>query len=250
MRTIVILFFLFVSFFTNAQPLSEVFEQGNQLYKNADYRGAINTYHKIENTGFQSDALYFNLANSYYKLNEVAPSVYYYEKAIKLNPMNEDAKYNLVLANRLTIDQIDEVPKTLLQRFEANVLHKFSIHQWAVISIVFSVLTALVFLMYYFSLSSLLKRIFFSLSLVTFSLMLISVMIAYAGLDYHKKNQPAIVFSEKAQIKNAPTFNSEDVFTLHEGTKVMVLDEVDDWYKIKLSDGKIGWVRTGVLKII
>jgi len=80
--------------------------------------------------------------------------------------------------------------------------------------------------------------------------MLISVMIAYAGLDYHKKNQPAIVFSEKAQIKNAPTFNSEDVFTLHEGTKVMVLDEVDDWYKIKLSDGKIGWVRTGVLKII
>jgi len=137
MRTIVILFFLFVSFLTNAQPLSEVFEQGNQLYKNADYRGAINTYHKIEKSGYQSDALYFNLANSYYKLNEVAPSIYYYEKALKLNPMNEDAKYNLVLANRLTIDQIDEVPKTLLQRIEANFLHRFSIHQWAVMSIVF-----------------------------------------------------------------------------------------------------------------
>lgn len=250
MKKGILVFFLFVGFFTNAQPVSQLFEQGNQFYKNADYRAAVTTYHKIEKGGFHSDALYFNLANAYYKLNEVAPSVYYYEKALKLNPLNEDAKYNLVLANRLTIDQIDEVPKTLLQRFETNFLHKFSIHQWAVISILFSIVTALLFLIYYFSYSSILKRIFFSVSIVTFSLMLLSVLVAYSVLDYAKKNQPAIVFSEKAQIKNAPTFNSEDVFTLHEGTKVIVLDEVDDWYKIKLTDGKIGWIRTSVLKII
>lgn len=250
MKKIIIPFFIFFVSFANAQPISQVFEQANHLYKNADYRAAIDKYHKIEKSGQHSDALYFNLANSYYKLNEVAPSIYYYEKALKLNPMNEDAKYNLVLANRLTIDQIDEVPKTLFQRIETNFLHKFSIHQWAIVSIVFSVLTALLFLIYYFSISSLLKRIFFSVSIVTFSFMLISVLVAYKGLDYYKKNQPAIVFFERVQIKNAPTYKSEDVFTLHEGTKVVVLDEVDDWYKIKLADGKIGWVRTGALKII
>lgn len=250
MKKSIVLFFSFFLSFANAQTANQLFEQGNQLYKNADYSTAIDLYHKIENSGLQSDALYFNLANSYYKLNEVAPSIYYYEKALKLNPTNEDAKYNLILANRLTIDQIDEVPKTLFQRIETNFLHKFSVHQWAIISIVFSVLTALLFLIYYFSISSLLKRIFFSVSMVTFSFMLISVLVAYKELDYYKKNQPAIVFSERVQIKNAPTYNSEDVFTLHEGTKVIVLDEVDDWYKIKLTDGKIGWVRTGVLRII
>ncbi len=241
---------MFFGLFINAQSNEILFEQANQLYKNGDYKNAIIHYQKIEKNAMHADALYFNMANCYYKLNEVAPAIYYYEKALKLNPLHADAKYNLILANRMTIDVIEEMPKTLIQKIEVNFLHKISAEKWAIISVIFSILTALLFLIYYFSFSTTLKRIFFSISILTFGLIIIAILIAFKGLNYDKNHQPAIIFSEKAVIKNAPTFNSEDVFVLHEGTKVVILDKVDDWLKIKLADGKIGWVKTGVLRVI
>lgn len=250
MKKVITIILMFVGLVINAQSNNILFKQANQFYQNNDYKNAIANYQKIEKSGVHSDALYFNLANAYYKLNEVAPAIYYYEKALKLNPLHEDANYNLVLANRLAIDQIDEMPKTLMQRIEANFLHKISVETWSIIAVVLSFITALLFLIYYFSISTFLKQIFFSVSIVTFSLMIITILIALKGVNYEKTHQPAIIFSEKVVIKNAPTFNSEDVFVLHEGTKVEVLDTVDDWYKIKLADGKIGWVKTSVLKII
>lgn len=250
MKKIITVIVIFLGLFVQAQSNKELFEKGNQYYKNADYESAITAYSQIEKSGYHSDALYFNLANAYYKLNKVAPSIYYYEKAIKLNPLHEDAKYNLILANRMAIDVIEQMPKTLIQKIESNFLHKISVEKWAINAVVFSFLTALLFLIYYFSYSTMVKRIFFAMSIVTFGLMLLCISIAFKGISYEKKHRPAIIFSEKVVIKNAPTFNSEDVFILHEGTKVEVLDTVDDWYKIKLADGKIGWVKTGVLRII
>lgn len=241
---------IFFGLFVQAQSNKVLFEQANQHYKNANFKNALVNYQKIEKNNQHSDALYFNMANCYYKLNEVAPAIYYYEKALKLNPLHQDAQYNLALANRMSIDVIDALPLTLFQKIETHFLHKFSVENWAIIAVVFSLLTGLFFLMYYFSYASMLKRIFFTISILTFSLMILSVLIALKSVNYHKYNQPAIIFSEKAVIKNAPTFNSEDVFILHEGTKVSVIDQVDDWYKIKLADGKIGWVKTTVLKII
>ncbi|MDP2089325.1 MAG: SH3 domain-containing protein [Flavobacteriaceae bacterium] len=250
MKRFLIIIGMFLGLFVQAQSNQVLFEQANQLYKNADYKNAIVNYQKIENSGMHSDALYFNMANCYYKLNEAAPAIYYYEKTLKLNPLHDDAKYNLILANRMTIDVIDEMPKTLIQKIETNFLHKISVETWAMIAIVFSILTALLFLIYYFSYSSILKRVFFSISITTFGLMIIMILIALEGVNYEKNHQPAIIFSEKAVIKNAPTFNSEDVFVLHEGTKVDVIDTVDDWHKIKLADGKIGWVKNSILRII
>lgn len=250
MKRFLILIGMFFGLFVQAQSNEVLFEQANQLYKNADYNNAIVAYQKIENSKMHSDALYYNMANCYYKLNEVAPAIYYYEKTLKLNPLHQDAQYNLILANRMTIDVIDEMPKTVIQKIETNFLHKISVETWAIIAIILSILTALFFLMYYFSYLSILKRLFFTISIITFSLMIVAVLIALKGVNYEKHYQPAIIFSEKAVVKNAPTFNSEDVFLLHEGTKVAVIDAVDDWYKIKLVDGKIGWVKTVVLKII
>lgn len=250
MKRFAIIIGMFFGLIVQAQPNQVLFEQANQLYKNADYKNAIAHYQKITKSGEHSADLYFNMANCYYKLNEVAPAIYYYEKSLKLNPLHEDAKYNLILATRMTIDVIDEMPNTLIQKIEANFLHKISIETWAIIAVVLSILTALLFLIYYFSFSSILKRIFFSISITTFGLMIITILIALKGVNYEKNHQPAIIFSEKAVVKNAPTFNSEDVFLLHEGTKVAVLDRVDDWVKIKLADGKIGWVKNSFLKII
>ena len=81
-------------------------------------------------------------------------------------------------------------------------------------------------------------------------LLLVTVYFAYDNYDTVQKDRTAIIFVSKAEIKNAPTTNSDDAFELHEGTKVLILDELDDWKKIKIADGKVGWVPQNELKEI
>src|SRR5690606_15485144 len=81
-----------------------LFEKANSAYNGGAYETAISNYEQILENGETSAALYYNLANSYYKLNNLAPSIYYYEKALQLNPNDSDIKNNLEIAQNLVID--------------------------------------------------------------------------------------------------------------------------------------------------
>jgi tetratricopeptide (TPR) repeat protein len=233
-----------------AQTSDELFNNANDLYKNENIEEAIELYKKIESQGIVSSELYYNLGNSYYKLNKVGPSIYYYEKALKINPLNEDVKNNLVFAKRLALDNIEELPKTIFQKFNKNWLQKLSYNDWAIMTVVFSFLGSLLFLFFYFSDSPSKKRFYFMTSTFSFLLLIFSFLITYNQYTVTKKNKVAIVFAIKTAVRNAPTLNSEEVFTLHEGTKVIVLDRLDDWRKIKLADGKLGWIIADEIKLL
>lgn len=246
----VIILLLFLSGGIGAQTTTVLFEKANDAYKKTNYEEAIDLYKKIEEQQLVSSTLYFNLGNSYYKINDVASTIYYYEKALILNPLNKDAATNLEFAKRMTIDTIEELPKTFFQRFEVNYIKMFSYNQWGIISVVFSFLAALLFLLFYFTTSSGKKRLFFITSVFSFLLLLISIGTAFNQYNKAINTKYAIIFAPKAIIKNAPTENAEEVFTLHEGTKINVLDAVDNWKKIRLADGKIGWISADDLKEI
>jgi tetratricopeptide (TPR) repeat protein len=227
-----------------------LFDNANLLYKEGKFEEAIKLYKQIEAKDSVSSTLYYNLGNSYYKLNNVANTIYNYEKALLLNPLNKDAANNLAFAKRMTIDVIEELPKTFLQRLEVNYLQKFSYNQWAILAIVFSFLAAVLFLLFYFSNISNKKRIYFLTSITSFLLLIISVFITYHQYKKAMNTKYAIVFSAKTSVNNAPTLNSDVIFELHEGTKVSVLDAVDNWKKIKLSDGQIGWISAENIKML
>ena len=233
-----------------AQNSDSLFVSANNLYKSGKFEKAIEKYKDLENKLLSSTELYYNLGNSYYKLNKVGPSIYYYEKALKLNPSNEDAKNNLVFAKRLALDNIEKLPQTLLQKFNKNYLQKLSYNQWAIIVIVFSILGSLLFLLFYFSEVPSKKRFYFATSIGSYILLLVCLFITYNQYNLSDKNKEAIVFAEKTEIRNAPTLNSEIVFTLHEGTKVIVLDAVDNWKKVKIKDGKLGWIIADDIKLL
>ncbi|WP_428741484.1 tetratricopeptide repeat protein [Tenacibaculum sp.] len=248
MRTLAILLFLFVSTITLAQNTNDLFSNANSLYKEGKYEEAIKLYEQIEDGNAISSELYFNLGNCYYKLNKVAPSIYNYEKALQLNPLNEDAENNLILAKRLTLDRIEALPKSIFQKFNENYLQKFTYNTWGVITIVLSFITSILFLLFYFSDASNKKRMYFTSSIISFLLLAVSLVISYTQYSQSKNTIEAIIFAEEISVNNEPTSSSSEVFTLHEGTKVNVLDSVDNWKKIKLSDGKIGWVPSENLK--
>jgi len=242
-----VLYFGYISF---AQTADELFSKANDFYKNGQYTKAAQLYLIIEKSGLESDDLYFNLGNSYYKLNKVAPSIYYYEKALKINPMHEDASNNLAFAKRMTIDVIEDLPKTFFQRFSSNVIQKLTYNTWAILGVTASFLAALLFLLYYFSSSPKRKIFYFNITIFAVFVMTVSVIFAYSNYETTQKSRSAIIFASKSEIKNAPSLNSETVFELHEGTKVTILDELSNWKKIKLADGKIGWVNVADIKEI
>lgn len=249
MKKILILLLLIANVL-NAQDEQKIFESANEMYKQQNYEKAIEYYKTLEKYNLISSELFYNLGNSYYKLNKVGPSIYYYEKALKLNPLNKDVQNNLVFARRLALDNIEELPKTVFQKLNSRYLQKLSYNQWAIVSIVFCALGSLLFLLFYFSNQPRSKRTFFVTSLISFLFLIISLTITYNQFSYFKNNKVAIVFAEETEVRNAPSLNSEEVFTLHEGTKVIVLDTIDDWKKIKIADGKIGWIISGDIQLL
>jgi len=241
---------LFVGQAVFSQSADELFQKANEQYKLEQYDEAIATYEQIEALGLTSSELYYNIGNCYYKLNKVAYSIYNYEKALLIDPLNIDAENNLIFARRLTIDNIEALPKSLLQKIDESVVKKLSYDEWAITSVVLSILGCGLFLLFYFSYASGKKRFFFVTSMFSFLLLIATSVFAIKEYSYAQTNVDAIIFALKTDIKNAPTLNSENVFTLHEGTKVKVLDTVDNWKKIKIADGKIGWIIASELKIL
>ena len=239
-----------IAFTGFAQSEEKIFAEANTFYKESNFERAIGLYLSIEEQGLESDDLFFNLGNSYYKQNKVAPAIYYYEKALKLNPQHKDALVNIEFAKRMKIDVIEELPKTFIQKFSKNVIQKLTFDSWAILAVLASFLASILFLLYHFSSSSRKKLVYFNFTIFFVFALIVTTFFAFNSYGIDKKNRQAIIFSSKVEIKNAPTLSSDEVFELHEGTKVQILDELDDWKKIKIADGKEGWVISSHLKEI
>lgn len=227
-----------------------IFEQANALYNDGKYAESIDRYNAILDTEKHSAELYFNLANAHYKLNNIAPSIYFYEKALQLSPNDEEIKSNLAFAKNMTIDAIDNIPLTGLSKIVNKITNTMSFDNWAKISVSLVFCFVVLFLMYYFAYSTINKRLAFIGSLTTLCLVFISLAFAFHKYNLVKNDRPAIVFEQESKIKSEPNSRSEESFRLHEGTKVQVLDTVNNWSKIKLSDGKIGWVSTDEIRML
>lgn len=224
------------------------FEKGNSLYQKENYTEAIKAYEKVLATKKQSEALYFNLGNCYYKLNKVAPAVYNFEKALVLNPNDKEISNNLKFAHKLQIDEIKVVPKVGFEKSIHDFTSLFQYDTWACISVSFATLFLLFFVGYYFSGTTFAKRLFFIGMFVLVFLILISVCVAIFEKKQFDDERPAIVFAEICAVKSEPKSASSDVVVLHEGTKVFVLERMDNWKKIQLTDGTEGWIEINAIK--
>lgn len=232
----------------SAQNSQTIFNDGNKYYQTEEYDKAIEAYNQILETGLESAELYYNLANAYYKNNKMADAIYYYEKSLQLNPANKDAVVNLEYANRSIIDSIKKVPKSVFEKFNDNVLSILSYNNWSIVAVVLSLLGGLFWMIFFFSTQPAAKKFYFTVSLFLTFTCCVSLIITVQQYQTTKNTVYAIVFAEEASITNEPRENASEVFVLHSGTKIKVLDEVGSWKKIKISDGQIGWVDKKLVK--
>lgn len=249
MKNLFYILALFLSTGVIAQN-NTLFEQGNTFYNDGNYTQAIEKYQAILDSGKHSAELYFNLGNAYYKLNNIAPSIYYYEKALQLAPNDKDILNNIAFARNMTIDVVDTIPEIGFSKFVNTMTTMLSFDAWSFISVGFVILFVILFLSYYFSYTSAKKRIAFVVSTVSIVFACTSVAFAYRNYNLKKNDKPAIVFAKESQIKSEPNLRSTEAFKLHEGTKVQILDTVNNWKRIKLADGKTGWIVNDDIKAL
>ncbi|MGM5469016.1 tetratricopeptide repeat protein [Flavobacteriaceae bacterium LMO-SS05] len=249
MKTILYILTFLLSTFSIAQN-ETLFSQGNDLYNDGHYIESIEKYKDVLKSGNHSAELYFNLGNAYYKLNNIAPSIYYYEKALQLAPNDKDILNNIAFARNMTIDVVDTIPEVGFSKVLKNLTYLMSFDNWAKTAVSLVILFVILFLSYYFSYTTIKKRLAFVGSLTSVVLASGAIFLAFHNYNLVQQDKPAIVFAKEAQIKSEPNLRSTKAFKLHEGTKVQILDTVHNWKKIKLADGKTGWIVNDDIKAL
>jgi len=234
---------LFVGFSSFSQNIQSLFEKANMAYRQERYNEAVNYYKKIETAKVQSADLYFNMGNAYYKLNQIAPAIYYYEKALLLDPNHSDAINNLKFAQHMTVDAFEKLPKSVFQKINEQFIYPFKVDTWAISSVILAFLIGIFVLIYYFSYKTSHKRIFFVLSVLSSILFLISLSATFKAKHHFEHDKPAIVFDMKVSVKAEPSSHADEVFELHEGAKVQIVEALSPWLKIQLPDGNVGWLK-------
>ena len=249
MKRILNILIVFLCFLGHAQN-DALFNDATKAYNEGKYDKAIEDYHKILKNGQHSAALYYNLGNCYYKLNQIAPSIYNYEKALLLSPNDPDIKNNLAHAQNMTLDAIDTLPESAMARIYKSTAGFLTFDQWAYSAIVLIFLFVLTYIAFRYFQFAREKRVAFILSMLFLLLAVLSVVLAYIRYNDFNTEQPGIVFPKEITVNSEPNNRSQEAFKLHEGAKVNVLEKLGNWNKIALADGKTGWVLSDDIKLI
>lgn len=231
--------------------VDSLYRSANDSYAAGNWQDAVESYSSVESLGLESAALYCNLGNAWYKAGDVAKAILYYERALKLDPSYSDARYNMTVVSDYIQDRIEPVPEFILKTWARNLCYALDSDAWAVAGLVFLAVVAVSLLLLFLSASLAWRRTGFFAAIVFFLFSLTSLSCAFwQKADYSRKDG-AIIMAPVVSVKSSPSSEaSTDLFILHEGTKVLILDEVGDWRNIELADGRQGWMQSADMEII
>lgn len=230
--------------------INALWDRANHAYTNGNYEDAAAGYDSLLNAGYEGAKLYYNLGNAYFKTGRIGLAVLNYNKALLRSPGDGDIRYNLEIARSHTVDRIEEVPRFFLKRWTQHLRMMLGSNGWAVVSLIaFGTMLACV-LLYLLAGRLVLKKAGFYLAIVLLAVFAASAAFASRQRALRLRPAEAVVISSAAPVKSSPDGSSKDIFILHEGTKVQVLDELQEWREVMIADGNKGWIRTSAIALI
>ena len=237
----------FISQNSVAQQADELLIKANSLYNESAYDSAAVLYEKILDEGYSSASLYYNLGNTYYKMGNYPMAILNYEKSLKLDPNNNDTKHNVDIARKFISDKIEPVPELFIKTWWNNLSNMFTLNTWAIVSIVSLGCMLLCIFVYIIARTRAARK-----SMFFISLLLLIITSAVFGISINKyryinSSNEGIIITPTITVKSSPSSSSVDLFVLHEGSKVKILDNTDSWDKIKIANGSIGWIPSSTI---
>lgn len=250
MRLSILFLLLSLGFSAPAQTVDILWNDANAAYIAGDYAEAVRGYEAIREQGLESDNLYLNLGNAYFKQHKIGKSILNYERALRLSPANEDVRYNLTVADAYVQDKIDVVPTFFLNRWVNTLRLTVTGNAWAVLSVVFFALTLAGAVLYLLAGGLLWRKAGFYGAIVSLCLFFFSFHAAAKARNNRLNPDRAVIMSGAAPVKSSPDVGSKDIFVLHEGTRVRVKDALGDYREIVIADGNKGWILATSIEMI
>ncbi len=218
-------------------------EQANSYYDEGEFITAIEIYEAVLDNGYESAALYYNLGNAYFKINDMASAILFYERARMLAPFDQDIQFNLQMANSRIVDKIEPVPELFIFSWWNQLVNMQSLERWGLFGVISFSLSLLMLLVFLLARSVWLKKTGFWTGVVFLVVFALSFSLANQRYQQVKHRTEGIVFTPTVNVKSSPRENSTDIFVIHEGTKVQVTGELGEWVEIRIADGNQGWIR-------
>lgn len=225
--------------------------EADSAYIRNDFAAAVELYESILKNDGESSDIYYNLGNSYYKMNNIAKAVLNYERALLLNPGNGDIRFNLELARSKTVDKVTPPSEMFFVTWTQSLINTMSEKAWARTGIIAFILTILTLSLFIFGKRIIIKKVGFIAAICFFLITILANVFASEQKAELINHDNAIIMAPSVTVKSTPNQSGTDLFILHEGRKVMIKDNtMKEWKEIRLEDGNVGWVPTSVIEII
>jgi tetratricopeptide (TPR) repeat protein len=249
MKKLISLWILLIQIFaTQAEDVD--FTEANKAYKNKDYNKAIELYIQLSESGLMDANLYYNMGNTYCKLDDYAQAIYYYEKAAKINPRDKDIGNNLSFAYQKISNKYPDIAINYPNSFLDNLVSKCNTSQWTKFMVIFLWIGFMGFILHLFLKSPRLKKYLFVLTSTVFLCSFFFLVMTFLRIQQDKVNQFVIVFTDNIYSKSNPSYSADNVYTLVEGQKLKIIDHSGEWIKVRNGKGDEGWMVTQNAKII
>jgi len=235
---------------TSASTVNNRMDEANKFYREGNYDNAIEMYQSLVDEGYLGVSLFYNIGNSYYRIGKIGKAILFYEKALKLDPSDEDAIHNLNFAHLSTVDRIQPLPRFFLFDWWETLLGLFSSNGWAYTVFIFYLLMIILIGLYFFARSVKQQKIFFFSGIVTLLFLALSISLLVIKVNRDATLKSGVIIEQVVTVKSSPDPKSTDSFIIHEGLKVNLEDDLDNWVKIRLADGKVGWIENSYVEKI
>ena len=246
----ILIFLLLINTQIFSISIEESMKQASEYYRNGEFENAIKIYKELRTEGYEGTSLYFNLANSYYRIGQLGNAVLNYERALKLSPSDEDVKHNLAFANLSTVDRIQPLPTFFLFEWWESILASLSVNGWTYWTYFFFILLTILIVIYFFAKTIFQQKLILFSGLGILAVFLIVISLLIVKINREENIIEGVVIGQSITVKTSPDIKSTDAFVIHEGLKVNLEDRLDNWVKIRLADGKVGWIENDAVEKI
>lgn len=234
----------------NAQSADKIFSEASEAFRQKNYAKSITLYESLVDKNYVSADLFYNLGNAYYRQNKLAQALLWYERALRLNPSDADIRANIAFVNSQTVDQMEVLPEFFLKRWFKAFCSLFSVTGWAVVSI-FCCLLFFAGIACFLLAGNLQHRVrIAAASAVACLILVLGISCAFVQKHALERTDEAIVMALSATVKSMPDASGTELFTVHEGMKIRLTDEVGEWVEAVFPNGNKGWLQSRQIAVI
>ncbi|MDR1345072.1 MAG: tetratricopeptide repeat protein [Bacteroidales bacterium] len=248
--TIIIVIATFSTWAAHPRIIDSLMNAGNNAYQNGQWHNAINYYTQIDSAGYQSANLYYNLGNAFFKNGNKANALLWYERALRLSPGNEDIEHNIAFVNQQIIDKMDVLPQIFIVVWWNKLSSTFTSNGWAILSIICAFVAISALLLLLLASHAILRKTGGTLFLISFLVGIFTGIFAAREKTRYIRQPEAIITEKVVSAQSAPTHNGKELFVIHEGLKIAIINYSGSYLEIRLPNGEKGWILAEAAVVI